>query len=237
MKTRPLADSVLLRLSALPFFAVGVASAQTELAPPPAEPAATEPAPAAAAEPAPAADGSADEQPRASKMDFSVAPPPPPLVRRDFMHNGLYVRLSTGPGVGFVGGSGTDVASAFAFGLDAMVGGSPTDGLSIGGAAITNILATADGGGFQYLVGPYFDAYPNPRHGGHFGAMVGLNGYAGSGDPRFGAGGSLFGGYDWWVGPNWSSGIMFRGTGGFVTANGQGAFSGSLVALITLVYN
>lgn len=246
MKTRPLTYSVF--LTALPLLSTGIASAQTGLTPPAAQPApapapAAAPAPApAAAEPAPAptpapAPAPAEQPATTSKMDFSVAPPPPPLVRRDYMHNGFYVRVSAGPGIGFVGGSGSDVEEAFAFGLDAMIGGSPSDGLSIGGAAITNVLATGDGGGFQYTVGPFFDAYPNPRHGGHFGAMVGLTGYAGSGDPMFGAGGSLFGGYDWWVGPNWSSGIMFRGTGGFVTANGQGAFSGSLLALITLAYN
>jgi hypothetical protein len=170
-------------------------------------------------------------------MDFSSPPPPPPLARIDYMHNGLYVRTSAGPGVGFVGGSGSDVEESFAFGLDAMVGGSPSDGLAIGGAAITNVLATGDGGGFQYMVGPFFDAFPNPRRGGHFGAMVGLSGFAGSGEPMFGAGGSLYGGVDWWVGPNWSAGLLLRGTGGFVTAEGVGAFSGSLLALISLVYH
>jgi len=171
-------------------------------------------------------------------MDLSVPPPPAPLARRDYMHNGLYVRMSTGPGAAFVGATnGGNVEDSFAFGLDAMVGGSPSNGLSLGGAAITNILANNSGGGFQYMVGPFFDAFPNPRRGGHFGAMVGYSGFVGPGEPAHGAGASLFGGVDWWVGPNWSSGIMLRGTGGYVTANGNGGFSGSILALISLNYN
>src|SRR5262245_50729389 len=124
MKTRTFAYSPVALAVAL--LATRGAAAQTELQPAGAAPAAA-PAPAPAAAPAPTAApapaAAPTEEPSTSKMDLYVPPPPPPLARVDYMHNGLYVRMSTGPGAGFVGGTaGGDIQGSFAFGLDAMVG-------------------------------------------------------------------------------------------------------------------
>jgi hypothetical protein len=70
----------------------------------------------------------------------------------------------------------------------------------------------------MYLIGigPFVDFYPNPHDGLHFQGLLGFGaletsskGNAGGSDPT-GFLVSLGGGYDWWVGNEWSIGVMGR---------------------------
>jgi hypothetical protein len=61
-------------------------------------------------------------------------------------------------------------------------------------------------------LGAFLDWYPNPEKGWHVGGSVGLGGIAvtddaGERSTAGGVAGSVFGGYQWWVGPSWSIGM------------------------------
>lgn len=61
-------------------------------------------------------------------------------------------------------------------------------------------------------VGAFLDWYPNPEDGWHAGASLSLGSItitddAGSKSNSAGVAGSLFGGYQWWLGPAWSLGL------------------------------
>jgi hypothetical protein len=61
-------------------------------------------------------------------------------------------------------------------------------------------------------IGAFVDWYPNPETGWHVGASVGLGGMgivddAGTTSISEALGGSIFGGYQWWLGPAWSLGL------------------------------
>jgi len=62
-------------------------------------------------------------------------------------------------------------------------------------------------------VGAFLDWYPNPEKGWHVGASVGLGGMgltddAGTRTVSAAVAGSIFGGYQWWLGPAWSLGLQ-----------------------------
>jgi hypothetical protein len=84
------------------------------------------------------------------------------------------------------------------------------------GAAIS---ASTDASAVAGVLGLLVDWYPNPAGGWHTGASVGLgvtgvtNNADGSRLGGIGLGGSVFGGYDWWLGPSWSLGLMVVGDG------------------------
>jgi hypothetical protein len=61
-------------------------------------------------------------------------------------------------------------------------------------------------------IAAFLDWYPNPENGWHIGAAVGLGAMtmtddAGTRSTGGGLAGSVFGGYQWWLGPAWSLGI------------------------------
>jgi hypothetical protein len=64
------------------------------------------------------------------------------------------------------------------------------------------------------------DWFPNPSDGWHVGGSVGLGIQAisiqadGSTYEGIGVAGSIFGGYDWWLGPHWSLGLAASVSGG-----------------------
>lgn len=76
------------------------------------------------------------------------------------------------------------------------------------------------------VLGVMGDFYPKPRQGFHIQAALGLAALSGF-DPNsefwrdrhvaFGGGGMLGLGYEWWVGDQWSIGILARGTVGALT--------------------
>jgi hypothetical protein len=114
------------------------------------------------------------------------------MARQARVHNGFYLRGAFGAGgmwPQFLDRSdNTDAkdrdGGAFVLELDALVGGSPADGFAVGGGLFLNggrvnlrgdeSLNTNVG---LFMVGPFFDAFPNPKDGWHLGAMVGLAGH------------------------------------------------------------
>lgn len=195
---------------------------------------------------------------------------PPPVAkvpRGPYVHDGLFARLSVGPGL-FQGSAGTAPDSrsfsAGSISIDAAFGGSPGRGFVLGGAFQTNrffSLSSVDdiedgdepdlsGVSFSVTgVSVFADYYPDPVDGLHFLASVGLGwlDVSRSGDsadkspsgPLLGLGG----GYEWFVGPNISLGVLLRGSLGlFSVKETNTAQSTSVTAFIpallaTATYN
>jgi hypothetical protein len=143
-----------------------------------------------------------------------------------YRHDGLYFRLAGGFDFLSFNGSGPNgdahVSGATAGSLLA-IGGTPGDGFVIAGAlrlaevrnrfhgAPTSPENNATAGELQ--LGVLADWYPNPTDGWHVGGLAGLGVLAlresqvrDASGAAFAA--SLFGGYDFWIGPQWSLGIM-----------------------------
>jgi hypothetical protein len=164
----------------------------------------------------------------------SPPPYPPPRIivgcgdpSGPYCHDGFYMRLGLGLAYTSVWGSGpfgNASISGTGIALSASFGGTIARGLVLGGA-----LRLADGVG-QFTGGPsdasgsatasvvqvlgvFVDWYPAPSDGWHVGSQLGL-GVTGVTDsltrtssaPELA--GSIFGGYDWWIGPQWSLGVL-----------------------------
>lgn len=228
-------------------------------------------APGSGSDPAPAADGAAPEsnqmnltgsssssaeEPR-PKMSLAVAPPGPALQRRAYMHEGFYLRVSVGPGWSYSAINSGSTATpdveghAFALGADLLVGGSPSPGMALGAGALTNLGFGADlqqdgrslGNGtiFNFIAGPFLDAFPNDKEGFHLGTLLGFagmvqsSGIAALPDTAFGGGGGMMFGYGAWVAPEWSAGFDVRATGAYMVSGDYGAGVFSVVALVTIL--
>jgi hypothetical protein len=116
-----------------------------------------------------------------------------------------------------------------AVGIDFLLGGSPLDGLAIGGALLLSAsgdgtIETAaqneidlDGYSLAHL-GVFVDAFPDPHAGFHFGGSIGFDGVTLDEDQDIdddevtfsGAGLHLWAGYDAWISKEWSLGGMLR---------------------------
>ena len=147
-------------------------------------------------------------------------------------HDGFYLRVALGggwlgmrtdsaPEADVKGGGGS---------LDLLLGGTPIDGLVIGGGIFS--LSASDprvesggkssdlsGQASAVVVGPFVDGYFDAAGGLHVGGVIGLSSLAVKPDddrtgfdekPYEGAGLALFPGYDAWVSPNWSLGGYLR---------------------------
>lgn len=177
-----------------------------------------------------------------SKIVF--APPPAPLPnggessRTFHYHDGFYARVGLSyslMGGAFSIGNGDDQRkidySGSHLGFDLLLGGTPSDGLTVGGGLLMGSLLQpdmeVDGANTAtqnipvLLLGPFIDGYFKPNGGWHAGALVGLGGLGetpeteGSG----GFGGSVWLGYDKWVGDDWSVGGQLRFLG--IAAGGK----------------
>ncbi|MEZ4222147.1 MAG: hypothetical protein R3B13_14525 [Polyangiaceae bacterium] len=148
---------------------------------------------------------------------LSIAPPSHDLP---YHHDGFYLRLSLSPSL-LTGVRDSDDASYTGLGLGGAVGVGMTLlpgtvlGLSLQLAHAPEGTTSAPFGVTQFDFGPMLDVYPSDGGGLHFGAMIGgtvvtLSG-AGSSEGYGGPGGSLWFGYDAWVGETWSLGIGVRG--------------------------
>jgi hypothetical protein len=151
------------------------------------------------------------------------------------IHQGFYARISVGFGPGtttFTSGLLTESRTwTSAGGFDLMLGGTPEKGLVVGGALLTNGLASRDyvratvadpeqeeGRVRLGTIGPFIDYFPDARQGLHLGGMLGLAGLGIDGpgfanDQQRAAGGGALGlwiGNDWWVSREWSLGINLR---------------------------
>jgi hypothetical protein len=189
-------------------------------------------------------------------MNLTVAPPAPALQRTAYVHEGFYLRVNVGPGVLWTNvndkngnGAQSTAGTAFAFGADVLVGGSPSPGMALGLGALTNIgfgmnmndaagLTRSSSTQFHFLVGPFFDAFPNSKQGFHLGAEMG---FAGSSldtpllSSAFGGGAAAWLGYDMWVAPEWSAGFKLRGNGAYMVGTGADASAFGLTLMITVL--
>jgi len=211
---------------------VGVAFAQGEVPPtsppPPAGATAPAAAPAAAAAPVSAP---------------ASAPAPDPHADGARTHDGFFFRIGLNVGPLMLSADTTPETkwSGVQSGFDLMFGGSPMEGLAIGGALIggrtTDPKAEVGGQegtmkGSMLFAGlaVFGDYYLNPHEGLHFQGMIGFSavdfvaesGASGGNDPT----GTLFGlgvGYDFWIGDEWSIGPFGRVIYSSLSADAGGA--------------
>jgi hypothetical protein len=174
----------------------------------------------------------------------------PPVPRGPYVHDGVFFRVSVGPGL-FQGSSGTspDFRSftAGAVSIDAAVGGSPGRGFVLGAEFQTNrffSLSSSDDiedGDEPNLsdvsfsvsgLGMFADYYPEPTDGLHFLASIGIGwldvSRSNNSSERNPSGVlmGLGGGYEWFVASNFSLGVLLRGNLGLfsveeVSVNGS----------------
>jgi hypothetical protein len=158
-----------------------------------------------------------------------------PVQRTYHLHEGFYLRASLGFGdyrASFSDGNHANQdfsEQGGSMSLDLLIGGSPSPGVSIGGALLLEPLFGADyqrggagvgsHGGFSTLLGPFIDGFPDATKGWHLGGMVGLaaqsfqdvNGTnGGKTTSAGGVGGAAWFGYDFWVGSQWALGPQLR---------------------------
>jgi len=72
-------------------------------------------------------------------------------------------------------------------------------------------------------LGAFLDWYPNPENGWHLGGSLGLGGMtviddAATSSASVGIAVSLYGGYQWWLGPAWSLGLVGVASGGTMSS-------------------
>jgi len=218
-------------------------AAQPAFAPPPAAPAAAPVAPTPTAE----ASGS---------ISIPVPPAPPaPQPRTDHTHDGLYVRVSTGLAATSVlrdpkGSTGTVDTTSSGLDMALLIGGTPSPGLTVGGALFAD-LATDDKGKVDgveatdpinstlTLIGPFVDGFFKPRGGWHLGASLGLATLKVDGSKSTGGlGAAAFGGYDAWVGDDWSLGVEGCLTGARTSKKDEGTGNATSATLsVTVLYH
>lgn len=192
------------------------------LAPPPP------PAPPPVLAPAPAPDSaSAPDSAPAPAPDDTDRPPSNgcPGNTRIRCHDRFFLRLALGVGVTNLAGQGPvgDVSiTGVSIPIDIAIGGTVGKGVVIGGTlfgAGTPFGASVSGipsvkGQFGGL-GTFIDWYPRPQAGWHFGGALGLGLVtitSSSHDSGGDIAASVFGGYDWWIGEQWSVGAMLVGS-------------------------
>lgn len=166
------------------------------------------------------------------------APPPPPAPRADpsaRRHDGFYFRFGFGAAYGRVSSeaSAAGVSAEATYtgtgpAYELLLGGTPAAGWVLGGGFVGQdiveptvkveqspsgeVVAHNQALGIGAL-GPFVDWYPDDRSGVHLGALAGLGviGLTNENDESAtGLGLSLFGGYDFWVGEQWSIGPQAR---------------------------
>jgi hypothetical protein len=136
-----------------------------------------------------------------------------------------------------VGGTiakGLAVAGAFrAWSTSGTFDGGPaisvTTSRSLNGAITTTSHGLTGARATSFEIGALVDWYPDPAGGWHAGASIGVGGVdvtddAGDEMSSTALGGSLFGGYQWWLGPAWSLGVevvMSGATKGSLTDSNQ----------------
>ncbi|HVW29855.1 MAG TPA: hypothetical protein VHC69_31040 [Polyangiaceae bacterium] len=142
-----------------------------------------------------------------------------------YHHDGFYLRISAGLHyASFTGdGKSTDVSvHGFTSASMIAIGGTPGDGVVVGGAfRAEQVRGTLHGapkpeGNATATVGQiglFMDWFPKPSDGWHAGGLIALgvvslsdSQLADQSGAAFAA--SVFGGYDFWIGPEWSLGVM-----------------------------
>ncbi|MDX2051324.1 MAG: hypothetical protein SFV15_02970 [Polyangiaceae bacterium] len=225
-------------------------------------PAPTAPAPSSGA-PVQAEASSQPAESQAPKINVAVPAPQPEVPRTYQMHDGFYLRGNLGIGqlsTTFDDGSASsqDLEGAgFAFSFDLLAGGSPSPGLSIGGALLSSAAFSAsferaglkaDRDASLAMLGVFVDGYPKANGGWHLGGAMGLAqmkvekraGDLGK-DAMGGLGGAAWVGYDQWVADEWSMGGLLRFAGALTSAKENSvetsASTFSTTLMFTTLYN
>jgi hypothetical protein len=206
--------------------AAPTAAAQTPTVEPRAEPS-PEPVNAKSTEPAPAATAIPE------KMQIAVPEALPSIARTYHVHRGFYLGVQAG--IGFNSGTYDDndpsdddlSADGFNLALDLMVGGSPTPGLAVGGALLSDFLLSAsferdgfketESSSMSRLLGVFVDGFPDAHGPFHVGGALGASHVAAKDvtyDNKtlstFGIGYAAWVGYAPWVSDNFSLGASIR---------------------------
>lgn len=167
-------------------------------------------------------------------INVRVAEPPPPEPLHAHRHDGFYLRTSVGLLTAHTFVTSNSLAhpsytvSGGGIALDAMVGGSPSVGLALGGALSLHSFGQGSGSSSAglALLGAFVDGFPMPNQGLHLGGMLG---FAGSRTSRPGGIDELSGrglgmsawiGDDFWVADEWSLGGLIR-LSGAITRDGS----------------
>jgi hypothetical protein len=144
-----------------------------------------------------------------------------------YLHDGFYYRAAAGPALSSLvatGPSGRTDLNGSTGGM-VLVGGTPSRGFVVGGG-LTEVAAYGRfvGGVYdgaqvdvsEWKVGPFVDWYPDPTRGFHLGALTGLSVSilrSTTNQSSAALGATIFGGYDWWIGPQWSLGVLAAASG------------------------
>ncbi len=188
-----------------------------------------------APQPIQAATPTAPALPAGQRINLDTPAVGRPVQRTYHLHEGFYLRTSLGFGdyrASFSDGNHAEqdfTEQGGSMSLDLLIGGSPSPGVSIGGALLLEPLFGADyqrggvgvgsHGGFSTLIGPFIDGFPDATRGFHLGGLRGLaaqsfqdvNGANGAKTTSAGGlGGSAWFGYDFWVGSEWALGPQLR---------------------------
>jgi len=161
-----------------------------------------------------------------------------------YNHDGFYFRFSTGFGYARFSGTGPNgnvsIYDAATLGTIAL-GGTIAPGLvlagSLGAVSITETTLRGAPGSpgvdaSQVHIAALLDWFPKPSDGWHVGATLGFGGASMKGANADGTGATvvagLFGGYDWWIGPQWSLGsaLWVSGTPSAALKNSHGDNTG-----------
>jgi hypothetical protein len=169
---------------------------------------------------------------------------PPPVQRGAYVHDGLFLRLSVGPGVFHTSTGVAPDNRSYDGGvvtLDAAIGGAAARGWIIGGAyqmsrvfslSVTDDVVDGDEPDASRLdftvhsLSVFVDFYPDPMDGLHFLAALGegwldVSRRSSSDDGRSPSG-LMVGaaaGYEWFVGPSFSLGLLARANIGFFSVD------------------
>lgn len=184
------------------------------------------------------------------KIVFSTAPLPAPnggdSSRTFHFHDGFYARLGVQYGLtggGFSIGDSTIDHFGSQLSLDLLIGGTPSDGLAVGGGVLLGSLLQpdmeVDGAKIAtrnvplLVLGPFIDGFFSPQGGWHAGALLGLGalGKTTETEGSAGIGASVWFGYDKWVGDDWSVGGQLRFLGIAAGGNKPEDFSSSALGV------
>ncbi len=152
----------------------------------------------------------------------------------DSRHDGAYLRASAGVATGRVGGIGGVTYSGFAFDLAGGLTFTPTVAVGVGAGFNLGPWVrfegqdTGAGRVSEWLVGPEFLVFPDPRKGWHFGARLGPLGVGLAERPvgdallALGFGASATAGTGLWLSSQLSLEVALRGTLGIAWADDAG---------------
>jgi hypothetical protein len=183
------------------------------------------------------------------KMAFDAAPAPTGMNRTYHYHDGFYLRAGINYGLGWGGlslGEDEQIPIDYSGGLldfNLLIAGTPSPGFSVGGGVFigTFLQPDMDNDGVEVatsnlgyvLVGPFVDGYFDANGGWHLGALAGFAGLGKTphNDRAYGLGGSVWVGYDAWVGADWALGGNLRFTAAAASGDEPVDFSASALAV------